>query len=214
MNALHPLGQLIQSVEDSKGWTLREIARRIDRGGYSMTHSHVGNLKRKPIRSITYDMVQALAAGLDVPERLVALVAVESMGVHDVNPFEAGAAVAIARDPSLSERDRRVLLAAVREMQREDDQESPQETEQPANDSVPLARDAQPDGLTPTDSPGTSDTAQGLSGTGEIAQGRQRSYANDRPWEQDEYGLAAKRGRNRGREARAQQDRAAEDGGA
>lgn len=37
---------------------------------------------------------------------------------------------------------------------------------------------------------------------------------DDRPWEQDEYGLAAKRGRNRGREAREQQDRDAEDGGA
>lgn len=38
--------------------------------------------------------------------------------------------------------------------------------------------------------------------------------ADERPWEQDEYSLAAKRGRNRGREARQQQDREAEDGGA
>ena len=38
--------------------------------------------------------------------------------------------------------------------------------------------------------------------------------ADDRPWEQDDYDLAAKRGRNRGREARQQQDREAEDGGA
>ncbi|WP_170931786.1 helix-turn-helix domain-containing protein [Brachybacterium massiliense] len=37
---------------------------------------------------------------------------------------------------------------------------------------------------------------------------------DDRPWEQNEYGLAAKRGRNRGREAREQQDRNAEGGGA
>lgn len=40
------------------------------------------------------------------------------------------------------------------------------------------------------------------------------TIADDRPWEQDEYGLAAKRGRNRGRESREQQDRDAEDGGA
>ena len=38
--------------------------------------------------------------------------------------------------------------------------------------------------------------------------------ADERPWEQDEYELAAKRGENRGREARQQQDRDAEDGGA
>lgn len=38
--------------------------------------------------------------------------------------------------------------------------------------------------------------------------------ADDRPWEQDDYDLAAKRGRNRGREARKQQDREAEEGGA
>lgn len=44
----------------------------------------------------------------------------------------------------------------------------------------------------------------------------QQDGVNDdnRPWEQDEYGLAAKRGRNRGREAREQQDREAEGGGA
>lgn len=38
--------------------------------------------------------------------------------------------------------------------------------------------------------------------------------ADDRPWEQDDYDLAAKQGRNRGREARQQQDRDAEGDGA
>lgn len=50
--------------------------------------------------------------------------------------------------------------------------------------------DAQPDGITATPDPGA------------------------RPWELDGYGLAAKRGRNYGREARERQDRAAEEGGA
>lgn len=48
-------------------------------------------------------------------------------------------------------------------------------------------RDAQQDGITPFD---------------------------ERPWEQDDFDMAAKRGRNRGREMRERQDRAAEDGGA
>lgn len=57
---------------------------------------------------------------------------------------------------------------------------------------VPVEGDAQPDGVTPS--------AVGERGA--------------RPWDTDEYALAAKRGRNRGREAREQQDRAAEEGGA
>lgn len=40
------------------------------------------------------------------------------------------------------------------------------------------------------------------------------SSSDDRPWEQDEYGLAAKRGHNRGRATRARQDQDAENGGA
>lgn len=81
----------------------------------------------------------------------------------------------------------------------------------------------EPDGLTAgTQRPaavGPVDTHLGRPDAGLNAYPPQRGYANegsrdDRPWEQDEYGLAAKRGRNRGREARQQQDREAEDGGA
>lgn len=54
----------------------------------------------------------------------------------------------------------------------------------------PMADPAQPDGITAS------------------------PESSDRPWEQNAYGLAAKRGRNYGREAREQQDREAEDGGA
>lgn len=171
MNALHPLGQLIQSVEDSKGWTMREIARRAERAKVPLSNAYLGKLKRQGIRSITIETIHALSVGLDVSERVVALAAVESMGVHDVNPFEEGAAVAIARDPSLSERDRRVLLAAVREMQREDDREPLQDTERPTNDSVPVARDAQPDGVT-----------------------AEQENTAKRPLPRDVFGLAASRG--------------------
>ncbi|MGO2311658.1 MAG: helix-turn-helix domain-containing protein [Brachybacterium tyrofermentans] len=36
--------------------------------------------------------------------------------------------------------------------------------------------------------------------------------ADERPWEREDFGLAAKRGRNRGREARERQDREGEEG--
>lgn len=151
MNALHPLGQLIQSVEDSRGWTLREIGRRIDRGGFSMSHTHVSNLKSKPIASVTYGAIQALAVGLDVPERVVGIAALESMGVHDVDPSEADLAATIARDASLTERDRRVLLAAVREMQRGQDDQQDGERAAPAAGGSGVEGDAERDGVTPDD---------------------------------------------------------------
>ena len=146
MNALHSLGQLIQSVEDSKGWTLREIARRVEKSGRTMSHAYVARLKREPIRSISYETLRALSIGLDLPERVVGDAALRAMGVHDIESAGAGANVAIAQDPELSERDRRILLAVVREMQGEQD-------EQPAGDT-PSSRDdvedpPQPDGVTP-----------------------------------------------------------------
>lgn len=146
MNAPHSLGQLIQSVEDSKGWTLREIARRVEKSGRTMSHAYVARLKREPIRSISYETLRALSIGLDLPERVVGDAALKAMGVHDIESAGAGANVAIAQDPELSERDRRILLAVVREMQGEQD-------EQPAGDT-PSSRDyvedpPQPDGVTP-----------------------------------------------------------------
>ena len=146
MNALHPLGQLIQSVEDSKGWTMREIARRAERAQVPLSNAYLGKLKRQGIRSITIETIHALAVGLDLPERIVATAALETMGVHDIGSAESRAAVAIARDPELSERDRRILLAVVREMQSEHE-------EQPAgaapSNSGQMEGPTQPDGITP-----------------------------------------------------------------
>lgn len=56
-------------------------------------------------------------------------------------------------------------------------------------DAARMDREPQPDGITPGERPPT-------------------------PWEQDDFDLAAKKGENRGRQARLQQDRDAEEGGA
>jgi transcriptional regulator with XRE-family HTH domain len=147
VNALHPLGQLIQSVEDSKGWTMREIARRAERAQVPLSNAYLGKLKRQGIRSITIETIHALAVGLDLPERIVATAALETMGVHDIGSAESRAAVAIARDPELSERDRRILLAVVREMQGEQDEE--QRAGSAASGSDSMEDPPQPDGVTP-----------------------------------------------------------------
>lgn len=57
-------------------------------------------------------------------------------------------------------------------------------------------------------------TAAGLPVAGDAEQDGVIAGAPDRPWLHDEFALAAKRGVNRGKEARRQQDREAEDGGA
>ncbi|UEJ82674.1 hypothetical protein Bra3105_17890 [Brachybacterium halotolerans subsp. kimchii] len=216
MNALHPLGQLIQSVEDSRGWTLREIARRIDeRAGRTISHAYVARLKKKPISSVTYETIHALAVGLDVPERLVGAAALETMGVRDLDQSEAGAAVAIARDPGLSERDRRILLAAVREMQ---DATDTQQHEPAPTSAFDVEDPAQPDGATSRRKPPHVRRPERRSGPGDEVVTPQELPAEmdgiEFPWQLEDFDLAAKRGRNRGREAREQQDRDAEDGGA
>lgn len=188
MNALHPLGRLIQSVEDSRGWTLREIARRATKAGYEISHQYVARLKRSDLESISRELIAALGAGLDVPERVVGIAALESMGVHDVDPSEADLAATIARDSSLTERDRRVLLAAVREMQREQDDEQDGERAAPTAGGRGVAGDALGDGVTPD--------------------------APERPREKPDFDLAAKTGPNRGRQLREQQDLEGEAGGA
>ncbi|ATG51136.1 hypothetical protein CFK38_06035 [Brachybacterium vulturis] len=155
MNVPHSLSQLIQSVEDSKGWTLREIARRVERSGRTMSHACVARLKRKPIRSITYETIHALSVGLDLSGPVVAKAVLESMDVHDIGTAETGAAVAIARDSDLSERDRKILLAVVREMQSErSDEDHDGERSAPAEQRTApaggraVAYPARPDGIT------------------------------------------------------------------
>lgn len=59
-----------------------------------------------------------------------------------------------------------------------------------------------------------TDDQQDAASMGRDAQRDVLTAINERPWEQDDFDMAAKRGRNRGREMRERQDRAAEDGGA
>lgn len=268
-----------------------------------MSHAYVARLKREPITSVTFETIQAMAIGLDLPERTVATAALESMGVHDIGTAESGAAVAIARDPDLTERDRRILLAVVREMQGEHNNET---ADPPPTERRRVEDSPQPDGVTRgagqkaararwdaarrkafsvDDGTGTttpsnteegvhaliarvratpidhlsiagleqlygdavtllnapditwdarlaleairhdivkSRGARGESGNDDgtrliparYAEPGENPHEDPAPWEQDDFDMAAKRGRNRGREARQQQDRDAEDGGA
>ncbi len=148
MNATHPLGQLIQSIEDGNGWTLRHIARRIESSGMSMSHTHLGNLKNKPIQSVTSNMLEALSVGLGVSQGEVASAALASMGVL-IRTEGGGLDVAITRDPALTDFDRRLLRAMVREIRdaRRDEHESTDRA-QARSDHPSVAGKPQPDGAT------------------------------------------------------------------
>ena len=112
----HPLSQLIQSIEDGRGWTDREVSRRIAAAGHKMSHSYIGKLKNHPIQSVNASMVQTLAIGLGIPETVVAEAALASMGVHIDTSRSAGLDVAIATDEALTDRDKRLLRSLVKEM--------------------------------------------------------------------------------------------------
>lgn len=116
VNAPHPLAQLMQSVKDGNGWTDREIARRIEAAGMSLSHSYVGKLQNHPVQTLTAATIRALAVGLGIPESDVAMAAVASMGVHIDPDSSGGLDVAIANEQSFTGHDKRILRAVVKEM--------------------------------------------------------------------------------------------------
>lgn len=185
MNAPHPLSHLIQSIEDGQGWTDRELSRRIDDAGHTMSHSYIGKLKNHPIQSVTAAMVRALAAGLGVSETVVAIAALESMGVHIDTSREAELDVAISTEDSLTDYDKRLLRAVVKEMRTNVEQHG--RNDQARNNGRPrVPRHALPDGATT----GPENTAK-------------------RPLPEDVYGLAA----SRGPRGRAESDKRAGEAG-
>ncbi|MFI8778272.1 hypothetical protein ACIGH6_14465 [Brachybacterium paraconglomeratum] len=142
----HPLSQLIQSIEDGRGWTDREVSRRIAAAGHKMSHSYIGKLKNHPIQSVNASMVQTLAIGLGIPETVVAEAALASMGVHIDTSSSAGLDVAIATDEALTDRDKRLLRSLVKEM-RTDGEE--RRDDGPGSDHGPrVPSGPQPDGAT------------------------------------------------------------------
>lgn len=147
VNAPHPLSRLIQSIEDGQGWTDRQLSRRIARAGHSMSFSYIGKLKNHPIQSVTAGMVRALAAGLEIPETVVAIAALESMGVHIDTDSSAGLDVAITSEQSLTDYDKRLLRAVVKEMRTDGEERRGEDTA--GNDSGPrVPSGPQPDGAT------------------------------------------------------------------
>lgn len=109
-----PLAQLVDEVCDANGWSRREVARRAQAAGRSISHTRIGQLTAEyPLKGIQADKVDDLAAGLGVSRDRVALAVIQAMGFR-VNDSTPSPAEAIRRDPSLPQATKDALLAILR----------------------------------------------------------------------------------------------------
>lgn len=198
-----------------QSWSSREIARRAEKNGHKLSYAsasvYLGGRHGVPSEQV----LAAFSDVLNIP--IDKLRAAAGVPTGDGEPWAPP-----AEANRLDRRQRLALEELIRSMV------TSETTEEDRTDddqhTTRMGREAQPDGLTKHagaqhPAPGADDTNQGGSDADPNAYLPQRGYESDgsrddRPWEQDEYGLAAKRGRNRGREARQQQDQDAESGGA
>ncbi|UYG15801.1 hypothetical protein BRM3_09095 [Brachybacterium huguangmaarense] len=181
-----------------QGWSSREIARRAEKNGHKLSYAsasvYMGGRHGAPTEAVLTAFSDVLNVPIDQLRKAAGVPT--GTGTPWAPPVEAN---------RLDLRQRRALEELIRSMVmsedngQDDDHDRHHSTPQDRDDagSVPVAGDAQPDGVTPE----SRDHA---------AAGERELY----PWETGEFTLAAKRGRNRGREMRERQDRDAEDGGA
>lgn len=121
VNALHPLGELIDSVLIRNGWSTRDLANRSRALGEYMSHTNFGRLKNEPLVSIKGSTVKILARVLQVPEAVVAAAALDSMGVDRVADTSSDLASAVHNSIELSARDRKIILSVIEAMRVEMD---------------------------------------------------------------------------------------------
>lgn len=109
------LRELYDEITDKAGWSMRDVAKRSTRlGAPGVTKSRVGQLvNANPLQSISRDNIISLADGLGTTAELVALAAMQSMGLlfadQAITPEQA-----IQRDPFLSPDTKQALLAILR----------------------------------------------------------------------------------------------------
>lgn len=124
MQPRHQLAALIQAVEDANGWSDPEVAERARKRGYTISKSNILRLRLEPVRSIKGDAIKALAAGLGISPLDIADAALASMGIHRTNAADNDVETAIRRDPLLADAQRRMLLALLREMRDESNEDT------------------------------------------------------------------------------------------
>lgn len=117
MKPKHALATLIDQVRAVNGWSDTDVVERARKRGHQLSKSNVSRVRMEDVQSIKGDLIRALADGLGISPNQVAAAALASMGLplYDVAGWDTEQA--IRRDPALSERSRRVLLALLYELQ-------------------------------------------------------------------------------------------------
>lgn len=185
---MHAYRRFVESEMDKRGWTAADLQR--SSGLTKQNLSRLLNDSREQLQQRPDPVtVTALARAFGVPEPVVLSHVAEAMGLPTAR--------VLVSDPAALSNEELLRVLAERLARGDADGQQAGTSERPEprsvdSSSLPVEGHAQSDGVTPSAA----------------------SERGPRPWDTDEYALAAKRGRNRGREAREQQDRAAEEGGA
>lgn len=193
------------SQSNVNGWSTREIARQAEKKKHQLAQPTVSKYMGGRHGVPTEPVLAAFSDVLNIPIDKLRTAAGLPAGADSpwTPPTEAN---------RLDLRQRRALEELIRSMVTSETIGEDQDDGQ--QDAARVDRDAQPDGVKPAADSRESDTSRGMPDADQAVEDLDQADTHDRPWEQDEYGLAAKRGRNRGREARQRQDGDAEDGGA
>lgn len=133
MNAIHPLGALIQEVLHRNDWSTRDLAERSRKLGTYMSHTNFNRLKNDPLISIKGETIKLLAAVLQVPETRVAQVALESMGVQHSIEESPALTDFVHSTTEISAHDRRLLVTLVEAMRETGNETANDQEHQPDN---------------------------------------------------------------------------------
>lgn len=121
-SGMHALGRLITERKKLNGWSLPQVVKRAEARGARLGKSNLSKLENEMTPTISKATIDGLAAGLGVTPLTVANAALKSWGIEP-HPVEVTDSIrTIEIDPSLSDRDRRQLVALVKEM-RDDTQD-------------------------------------------------------------------------------------------
>ncbi|MFI7585061.1 hypothetical protein ACH9DO_14870 [Kocuria sp. M1N1S27] len=118
MNAPQTLGALIRDLQVSTGWSYRDLAQRSP-AGTGLNKSRWGELRRDEVKTFSGAQLLGIAETLGLPASIVGRAALATMGVTARDGSAARVEDAVRTDNELSEHDRRILLAVLREMRME-----------------------------------------------------------------------------------------------
>lgn len=118
MNERHPLGQLIFSIQQARGWSERQLEERAA-GKPGLGKSNISKIKNHPLVSIKGNVIKGLADLLGVSEQRVAKAALLSMGVDLGETSSTTLRQSVGSEPELTDKDRKILLAVLNAMEEE-----------------------------------------------------------------------------------------------